>query len=111
MRQHEGKGAIPAALALAVFCAFAFFCAKIVTVAYQTEQLKATTDHAYTLYDLEPTAYSNSVRCALVIAPNERAARMQVAIYEHDSKWECKEKTSCVPSVVSPTKMILERHP
>jgi hypothetical protein len=55
--------------------------------------------------------YPRAVRMAHVRAPNERAARMRLALYEHDSKWEDSTKTSCVPALHDPADMMIERAP
>jgi hypothetical protein len=79
--------------------------------------MAASIDHAKrpveTIYCLRDGGeiYPRAVRMAHVRAPNERAARMRIALYEHDSKWEDGTKTSCVPALHDPADMMIERAP
>ena len=79
----------------------------VVTLAINPPRVE--TDTVYVLRD--PAAQSRFVRIAHVRAPNERAARMRLALYEHDSKWEDAKQTTCVPAIHDPADMLVERVP
>ena len=73
--------------------------------------LQALSEPWYVLGRIDQNGESGTPDPAVIRAPNERAARMRLAIYEHDSLWEDGTKAYCIPISGWQHDMVVRRKP